>query len=372
VEDGYKIMSAEKIYWVRPDGGTLDLTDGITYDIRQGVDGRYMPPFEFLSDAIYTYPGEVLRTVKTKPREVTLPITVYTACGGGHTIEANLRINLRTLTNAFNPTLGEGKLMVVTLDSQVFILNCRYSGGMSLEESYSTGSGTFRMFVATFIAHSPYWWKPTEEDWTWSHDDADLANPQTVINNGDIEAWPVWTIKGPASSVTIRHTESGKYMTITPATALTANDNITIDTRPGKKDILFNNTKRVSVSRVLAANTSASPTAHVHVTAGYGALFAVGMECVVSDTSFSEVVTVSSVVPGADDIINFTANLANPYTTARAAVLTGGHFNYFKYLALGSAMFQLLHGSNQLSFTFTGGSDVSAISCRWVENYYGV
>jgi len=360
-------MSAEKIYWVRPDGGTLDLTDGTTYDIRAGVDGRYMPPFEFLSDAIYTYPGEVLRTVKTKPREITLPITVY-----GSTVTA-LRENLRMLTNAFNPLLGEGKLMVVTPDStaEIYILNCRYAGGMSLEESYDTGSCTFRMFVATFIAHSPYWWKPTEEEWTWTHDDADLANPQTVINNGDIEAWPVWTIRGPASSVTISHLRTGKYMTITPATALTANDCITVDTRPGKKDILLNNTKRVVVSRILSGTEYSGQTL-VHVAAGYGALFAVGMECLLYDNDFSEVVTISSVVPGAVDTINLTAPMVNTYDVDEGATLSGGHFNYYKYLSMGSAMFQLPPGSNQLLMKFTGGSEVSAVSCRWIENYYGV
>jgi len=357
-------MTAEKIYWIRPDGGTIDLTNGVSYTIRQGVDGRYMPPFEYISDAIYTYPGEVLRTIKTKPREVTLPLLVM------GTSETVLRDNLRTLTDAFNPALGEGKLKVVTSDGLTFILNCHFASGMSLEESYDTGSCTFRIFVATFIAHSPYWWGPTEEEWTWTHDDADLANPQTVINTGDLEAWPVWTIIGPASSVTITHIGTGKYMTMTPTTALTAADSITIDTRPGKKDILLNQTKRVSVSSLLASNAAAAD-AHVHVAAGGGLLFATGMECILSDTANAESFVISSV---AADQIN-TAKVGGIdyiYTTARSAKLEGGQFNYFKYYMLGSTMFPLLPGSNQLGFSFTGGSTVSGIVCRWVTNHYGV
>ena len=151
--------TTDKIYFIRGDGGTVDLTDHVNYDIRWGVTGRWMPPYQYTSEPVYTYPGEVLRIKLTKPREIDLPITVL-----GKDLEG-VRENLRALNVAFSYDLGSAKLKVVSPDGKVRMINCYYSEGMGFQETSDTaypsvfyaflpiftGKGVFLIFPETGI-----------------------------------------------------------------------------------------------------------------------------------------------------------------------------------------------------------------------------
>ena len=232
-------MTLEKMYWQRPDGGTLDLTDGVKYNVRAGIDGRFMPPFEFVSDAVYNYPGEVVRSRKTKPRQVTIPIIVMGANS------ADLRANLRFLTNAFGQMFDVGKLKVVTDDARTYMLNCYFSSGMTLEESYDTGdSRTWRIFDATFTAYDPYWFNPVENDVSWWGPLTGLAGDHTVYNNGDVDAWPIWTITGPCTNVVITQQDTDDYISITYSLSNYWSF-IYVDTRPLNRSVLWNHNTNI-------------------------------------------------------------------------------------------------------------------------------
>lgn len=231
-------MTCEKIYWQRPDGGTIDLTDGVKYNILQGVDGRFMPPFEFISDPVYTYPGEVVRSRKTKPREVKLPIVVMGATS------ADMRANLRSLTNSFGTMYDVGKLKVVTDDAKTFMLNCYFSGGMTLEESTNTGNSTFRIFDATFTAYDPYWFNPVENVASWWDPQGALTGDHIIYNNGDVDAWPIWSITGPLTDVLIRREGTPDVLSI----SYTLSDYwhyIYVDTRPLNRSVLANHVTNI-------------------------------------------------------------------------------------------------------------------------------
>lgn len=58
----------------------------------------------------------------------------------------------------------------------------------------------------------------------------------TVNNGGDTVAWPVWTVTGPGSGLTIRNLTTGQQLTV--AAALTAGEVLTVDTRPGAKSVI--------------------------------------------------------------------------------------------------------------------------------------
>lgn len=228
-------MTTEKIYWQRPGGGTIDLTDKIKFDILQNVDGRYMPGFDFIADDVYTYPGQVLRAIKTKPREVSLPIVVF------GTDIADLRANLRFLTAAFSPraTSGNGKLRVVTEDNKTFLLNCYFQGGMTMPESYDTGDDrTFRIFDTTFIAHDPFWYDPIETELQFWDPYAGLSGNKVIYNHGDVDTWPIWSIWGPMVWVHIYHEATNEYITITK-TLTNANHVVYVDTRPLHRTVML-------------------------------------------------------------------------------------------------------------------------------------
>jgi hypothetical protein len=52
----------------------------------------------------------------------------------------------------------------------------------------------------------------------------------TILNDGDVEVWPVIQIAGPGSAITLRNLTTGKFMQFT-SLALTAGEAVTIDTR---------------------------------------------------------------------------------------------------------------------------------------------
>jgi hypothetical protein len=96
----------------------------------------------------------------------------------------------------------------------------------------------------TLIADDPFWTgESVRRVWAQSEDvDAFAPVPDVVLNvssasklasaamtnQGDLEAWPVWTVKGPVTSVTVG--VDGR--TVQWNVALTADDILVIDTDP--------------------------------------------------------------------------------------------------------------------------------------------
>jgi hypothetical protein len=224
---------AEKVYWVTPEGGTLDLTDGTQYNIRQGIDGRHMPTFTYYSDKMFTFPGEVLRGITTDKRTITLPILVK------GTSPEDFRNNQRFLEYSLDPMRGQGFLKVVTDDAtpKTRLLPCHYAGGMSYVESGDTGNYRNRIYVLQFVAHQPYWFDPNWTQIFWTDPAASLRAPQVVFNPGDVDAWPIINIIGPLQVVTITNETTGKYITwgYSGSTYLPAGVRMLIDCRPGNR-----------------------------------------------------------------------------------------------------------------------------------------
>ena len=193
---------AETINWIPNSGSVINLTDGSNYNVRQGLDGRHMPTFTFNSEPIFSYPGEVLRSVLVNKREIIVPLVVY------GTDADDLRTNLRALQNSFNPLNGEGSLEVITDEAspKTFQIDCYYESGMTFQENTETGNYRTRIFVATFIAHSPYWYDPTQVPTRL------INGTTTVTNSGDADTWPEITCTGPLTSMTLTNTTTGKSL----------------------------------------------------------------------------------------------------------------------------------------------------------------
>jgi phage-related protein len=229
-------MTVEKIYWIDSDGGSLDLTDGIKYSVLQGLDGRWMPPYDMAVNKYYNAPGDQLTLQLTEPRDVTIPIVVY------GTSASDFITNLRMLTDAFDPTHGMGKLKVVTTDSKTLYLNCHYEEGMTLPENTDTGNSTFRKFVAVFHAHEPSWYNALENELMWSP--YALAGYHSVYNSGDVDTYPIWEFNGPSTAITVTNFNTQKYFKFTYAMGI-SNDVFQVDTRLGQQSAIVEAAYRV-------------------------------------------------------------------------------------------------------------------------------
>jgi hypothetical protein len=218
-------------------GGAVDLTDGTVYDVRQGINGRHMPTYTFTSQKMFTYPGEVLRNVSVNKREITLPITVY------GTSAENLRANLRALQGYFDPMQGQGTLKWVSDDVSPITrqLDCRYESGMEFLESPDTGNYKTRIFTPVFIAHSPYWYDPTQVQTRL------IGGSNTVTNSGDVDTWPLIICTGPVNDLVLMNNTTGKTIEWDPPNgAFLLGDALYINCVPGSRSCCVNGTTCVS------------------------------------------------------------------------------------------------------------------------------
>jgi len=152
---------------------------------------------------------------------------------------------LRSLAANLDPAAGDGTLRVVN-NGNARLLTCRYKGGLE----HATRTGPLVRMVLAFRAFDPYWYAENETAYTFqqaagvsffpllplSLSSSAVYSVETVANDGDVEAWPVWTITGPGDSLVLRNLTTGETLEL--QTTILAGQQVTIDTRPGRKTVL--------------------------------------------------------------------------------------------------------------------------------------
>lgn len=247
----------DKVYWVSATGVETDLTDGVNYNVIEGRANDFMPAFEIIDEAIPQQPGSRLKQVNIKPRVINLPLIIY---GNG---KGAIENKLRSLVSSMYPINGTGKIRIQRGDgSSNREIVCMYTDGLQGNDS---GYRNTRQVVLSFRAFDPFW--------------ADAANTQLsfamvgvgtwfpilpltlipssafgntdVVNYGDLEAWPVYTIIGPGIDPLIVNSNTGEFIKITKT--FSPGDTLIIDTRPGYKTVTFNG---VSSFELLSEDTT--------------------------------------------------------------------------------------------------------------------
>lgn len=231
---------AETVEWIDAAGTSSVL------EVEWNVSGRFAPPVAMEEEAIPGQPGLRLRTVRHRERDFTLPLWITAAS------EAALRTALRQLIAKMDPTRGAGKVRVTGPGGDQREIECYYSGGLEMAERLGDTSGPLlQRGIATFRAHDPYWQDTTDTAaGPWQIGTApgsffpffplrlsssEIFAATTITNLGDVDAWPVWTIVGPGSAISLKNLTTGKSLTL--STTISAGSSVVIDTRPGKKTV---------------------------------------------------------------------------------------------------------------------------------------
>lgn len=213
-------------------------------EVEFGVEGRFMPPVESVIERVPGQPGGRRRQTTFGVREVVVPLEV--ASGS----QAALRARLRGLVRVFDPTRGDALLRATAPDGAVRQIGCRYASGMELVETRDL-IGNVQRAAVVFTATDPFWYDTDPASLTFTTGAAPnfLGDPflpirlssdrilgeQTVTNDGDVETWPVWTVRGPATAIVLRNVTTGQVIDL-PVT-LTAAQSVVIDTRPFRKTL---------------------------------------------------------------------------------------------------------------------------------------
>jgi hypothetical protein len=232
--------------WVDPNGIETALWGGPPFDALVGRQGAFMPEFDLLMDDVPLQAGSRLRTVKTRARQVDVPLLIR------GTSASNLRSVLRSLLLTLDPNRGDGRLRVTGPDGTARELWCRYAGGLLGQEVAGAAPGHELRAVLTFQAADPFWYAAslTTSAYTLTAGGGffpffplvvsatSIFTTVSVDNTGDVETWPIWSIRGPGSDIYLRNVTTGEYLAI--VTTLGAGDILTIDTRPGYKTVELN------------------------------------------------------------------------------------------------------------------------------------
>jgi hypothetical protein len=232
----------EVLQWIDPLGVAT------TLDVEWEVSGRFMPKIETQVDGVPGQPGGLLREARHGMREFL--VTVWQSAGS----DTALRTALRAFVKAMDPVRGNGKIRVTSPLGDQREITCRYATGLGMDEKLGDASGPdYQKIPVGFVAYDPYWYdvSPTSKTFALTSlpsffpffpfhlTASQLVVDDTVNNGGDVGTWPVWTITGPGSAVTLRNSTTGLLISI-PSIALTAGQILTIDTRPGVKSVTLN------------------------------------------------------------------------------------------------------------------------------------
>lgn len=216
--------------WIDSGGATRDLSLVTSSDlfVSRGSRGLGAPPVELIMEKLPFTGGSIHRYTQTKPLEIDIPIVVKASSLNALAVKvANLRTWFYTGDEATKQT---GYLRVTRPDGEVRQIGCVYSGG--LEGDLSEGAPTWAPSVISLVAPDPYWTEATPTELVY--DAGDLGAALGTVNDGDVDAYPVWTISGPLTAVTVSNVSIGKSWALT-GLSLAAGDTLTVDTRPSSQ-----------------------------------------------------------------------------------------------------------------------------------------
>lgn len=228
-------MTAEITQWIDPNGAVT------TMDVDWKAKGRFMPPIVYQEDVVPDQPGSVPRSFRHGPREFTVRINLNAAT------EPALRTLQRSMMYTADPTRGEGIIRVTSPLGDVREIGCRYITGFETEEEPGVSGPTMQQSDVTFRAFDPYWRDQSDVSQTFTIGtppsffpffplrltSSEIAVDDTVTNDGDVPAWPVWTITGPGNIISLQNLTTGRSMVLQTA-SLGIGESITVDTRPSK------------------------------------------------------------------------------------------------------------------------------------------
>lgn len=246
-----------QVSFTDPRGVTTQLSDWENgWLLQPGAKGLDMPGYQFSTDESPGIDGYVLRDVRAQGKEIILPLAFW----ANDSRQAYLA-RRRAFINSLNPKRGVGTLTLTQPDGDTRTTGAYYTGGLEGDESLDAAGERWCINAITFGVPSPYWIGSAVTH-TWKAGtsaeffpvlplvvgDSQVLGEVVVSNPGDDVAYPVWTIEGPATEITLSNTvvdlisgeETVEELVVTRT--ITGADTIVIDTRERRQSALLNGT----------------------------------------------------------------------------------------------------------------------------------
>jgi hypothetical protein len=199
-----------------------------------------MPPVALTESKTPLTDGATLRFALTDVRVVDVPLVVVAES------YSQLFDACSALDVALNPKAGPGKLRITSPNGAVRDLNCIYAGGF--EHDWSQGFSDHISSVLVFRAHDPYLYDTMATQvgpflasaapnffpiTPIKLGSSSVLSSFSIDNSGHVDAFPVWTIHGAGSAITLTNNTTGKSLALTGNGGLTlgSSDVLVIDTQ---------------------------------------------------------------------------------------------------------------------------------------------
>lgn len=233
--------------WTSPDGDVIDMWDcstGFTWLAgRQGVD---MPPYELVTQQNIDDDGQTIVGRRALARHPVLPVLLHLDGFG-----AWRRLQQRVM-RAFDPLRGDGVLTITQPDGSARRLYATYEQGMEGQDIADPRGLWHRIYALQLVASDPWWYADKGEVLRFGVTAAGglldtpflplkltssaVIGETSADNTGDVPTYPVWTVKGPGTSVELRNRTTGRVMRF--GFNLTESQSVTIDTRPRRQSVI--------------------------------------------------------------------------------------------------------------------------------------
>ena len=157
--------------------------------------------------------GGTWRNTKRGVRDISLAITVMGID------RADVETKLRRLAKLTQDTLGPTTISALYSDNSSLTLEAHYSGGAEGNWNNETTGLVWCRWVMTFQAPQPFWQSADSQTFTVTAGNTGrgllpqlsklkVSSSQSfgivsVTNNADVEAYPIWTIRGPIAGLVI-------------------------------------------------------------------------------------------------------------------------------------------------------------------------
>lgn len=200
--------------WTGWDGTIWNLAGGRPSGValKPGVRGLSMPPLQRYTSGSPATAGSRWRGVRAQEREVFWPLGVYQITGSQEWLDYD-----RHFWRTLDPE-RPGVWTVTQPNGEARHLTCRFVDDGTHAFDIDPSRMGWTTYGITLVAEDPFWHgQPVNRTWSTTEatsffgagapsffiSSSSVLATARIINPGDVDAWPVWTITGPTESVEV-------------------------------------------------------------------------------------------------------------------------------------------------------------------------
>jgi len=222
---------------VGSNGDAIELGDSSDFVLTTGTTGFGIAATQVRIDES-AGPGGVWRHTKRGVRDLDLPVAVF------GTDREDVETKLRRLSRLLQDTNGPTKIVANYSDGKSVFLQAHYVGGAETQFGEDANK-TFCKWVIQMQAPKPYWETVALESFQVGAGNTGrgllpqlsklkVSSSQSlgavIVNNpGEVESYPIWTLRGPLDTATI----SNGTQSFTYGATIASGEIITINTETG-------------------------------------------------------------------------------------------------------------------------------------------